>query len=148
MLPLVISEGYDDPAQKWKVRTVIRRWIASLGLAVALAAGLLAMPASAAELVMFTSKSCIFCARFEAEVGRTYSKTDEGRIAPLRRVDIADRHPADLAAIPPERLTPTFVLIADGREIGRIRGYAGEAFFFGQLQRLLQELQSTRPARL
>ncbi len=36
--------------------------------------------------------------------------------------------------------TPTFVLVAGGREIGRIEGYAGEHFFWGQLERLVARL--------
>jgi hypothetical protein len=38
----------------------------------------------------------------------------------------------------PTRFTPTFVLVADGREVGRITGYPGEDFFWGLLQRLIE----------
>ena len=96
--------------------------------------------ASAAELLMFTRKGCPWCAKFEAEVGRIYPQTDEGRLAPLRRIDVDAPSPADLKGVPADRLTPTFVLVDKGREIGRIRGYAGQDFFFGQLQRLMREL--------
>ena len=41
--------------------------------------------ARAAELVMFTSSHCAWCATFEVEVGAIYEKTAEGLRAPLRR---------------------------------------------------------------
>ncbi|MBA4335306.1 MAG: transcriptional regulator, partial [Methylobacterium sp.] len=50
-----------------------------------LCAGLVPV-AAAAELVMFTRDGCPWCARFEREVAPAYHLTEEGRLAPLRRV--------------------------------------------------------------
>ncbi|MBS0535746.1 MAG: hypothetical protein JSR72_16955 [Proteobacteria bacterium] len=108
--------------------------------AATVALALAAAPAGAAELVMFEDAGCVWCARFNAEVGPIYSKTDEGKRAPLRRVDSGGALPADLAFIAPERLTPLFVLVDGGREIGRIRGYPGEDHFWGLLDVLLKKL--------
>ena len=58
----------------------------------------------------------------------------------LRRVDITKPWPADLAEIAPERLTPTFVLVHDGRELDRLRGYPGDDFFWGLLGRMLEKV--------
>lgn len=118
-------------------RQIIAVAIALLVLAVDFVA---VAPADAAELVMFTRNGCPYCIKFESEVGRVYSQTDEGRIAPLRRVDVERPTPVDLRAIPNDRMTPTFVLMDKGREVGRIRGYAGQDFFYGHLQRLLRDL--------
>ena len=41
--------------------------------------------------------------------------------------------PPDLGFIRRERFTPVFVLVEEGREIGRIRGYPGDTFFWGLL---------------
>ena len=41
-------------------------------------------PARAAELVMFERAGCVWCERFNAEIGRIYDKTDEGAKAKLR----------------------------------------------------------------
>ena len=38
----------------------------------------------------------------------------------------------------PVRYSPTFVLVDQGREVGRMEGYTGEDFFWGLLERLLQ----------
>jgi hypothetical protein len=99
--------------------------------------------ARAAELVMFEQAGCEWCAAFDREIAATYPKTDEGRRAPLRRVDIAQPLPRDLAFIAVERLTPLFVLVDNGREIGRIRGYPGEDNFWGLLGVLIKKLDGT-----
>ena len=101
---------------------------------------LAATSARAAELVMFEQAGCAWCEAFDNEIGIIYGKTDDGLRAPLRRVDIAQALPADLAFIEVERLTPLFVLVDKGREIGRIRGYGGRDMFWTQLYMLMQKL--------
>jgi hypothetical protein len=101
---------------------------------------LLLAPAHAAELVMFEQKGCVWCQKFDREIAPAYDKTSEGRRAPLRRLDVAQPVPPDLAFIKRERFTPVFVLIGEGREIGRIRGYPGDTFFWGLLANLIERL--------
>ena len=79
--------------------------------------------ALAAELVMFEDPGCPYCRRWHAEVGISYHATEEGRMAPLRRVDIKDRSKAGISLESPVTYTPTFVLAENGREVGRIVGY-------------------------
>jgi len=101
----------------------------------------LAVPnAGAAELVMFEQAGCAWCEAFDNDIGNIYGKTDDGLRAPLRRVDIDRRLPPDLAFVQVERLTPLFVLIDNGREVGRIRGYGGREMFWTQLYTLMQKL--------
>lgn len=111
-------------------------------LAVAVGLALPTTASRAAELVMFERAGCAWCARFNAEIAPIYGKTGEGRAAPLRRVDLNSPLPADLAGIDPGAFTPTFVVVQEGREIGRIRGYPGDAFFFGLLDRILSNTGS------
>jgi thioredoxin-related protein len=96
--------------------------------------------AHAAELVMFWQKGCVWCERFDREIAPAYEKTDEGKRAPLRRVDIGKPMPADLAFVRRERFTPVFVLVDSGREFGRIRGYPGDTFFWGLLAGMIEKL--------
>ncbi len=113
-------------------------------LIASLAAGLAMMAASAAaaaELLMIEEAGCVWCARWNDEIGGIYDRTEEGRRAPLRRVDIAAQPEAALAMR--ASFTPTFVLLDDGREIGRIEGYPGPDFFWPMLDKLLDRL----PAR-
>jgi thioredoxin-related protein len=99
--------------------------------------------ARAAELVMFEQAGCAWCEAFDREIAPIYGKTEEGLRAPLRRVDTAQRLPPDLAFIETERLTPLFVLVDRGREIGRIRGYPGEDHFWGLLGVLMKKLDAS-----
>ncbi|MFN3657721.1 MAG: transcriptional regulator [Pseudolabrys sp.] len=100
--------------------------------------------ARAAELVMFEQAGCAWCAAFDREIAPVYEKTTEGARAPLRRVTMGKPLPADLSFIAVERLTPLFVLVDNGREVGRIRGYPGEDHFWGLLGALIRKLD--RPA--
>lgn len=126
----------------------------ALALALALAAPLLAavtVNAAAAEqsasnraqLVMLDEKGCYWCEQWTHDIGGIYAKTVEGQRAPLRRLSIHDRLPDDLAYLAKGSYTPTFVLVADGREIGRIRGYPGPDFFWPLLGQLLDKLPSS-----
>jgi hypothetical protein len=96
--------------------------------------------AGAAELLVLEQPGCPWCARFDAEIAPAWPKTAEGKRAPLRRVDITEPWPDDLAHIGKERFTPTFVLLDDGKEIGRLRGYVGDEFFWYLIGELLDQL--------
>lgn len=105
-----------------------------------LAAGLgFAGPASAGELrlFMFDQPGCIYCARWEAEIGPIYPVSDEARTAPLTRIGIRDALPEGVVLDRPVTLTPTFVLVDDGQEAGRLEGYPGEDFFWFLLGELI-----------
>jgi thioredoxin-related protein len=116
-------------------------------LALLLVLGAFIAPAAAAELVMFEAAGCPYCARWNRAIAPIYPKTDEGKRAPLRRVDIAAPRPADLAAIAGIVYTPTFVLMDGGREIGRIVGYGGDEIFWSLLADIVAKLDSAREPR-
>lgn len=118
----------------------------------ALAAGLVAAglsvafapAASALELLMFERKGCAYCLKFDHDVAPIYEKTEEGQRAPLRRVDLSNGTPGDVVLAAPVRFTPTFVLVDEGREVGRIIGYASDEAFWG----LLGSMQDTMTDRM
>lgn len=122
---------------------------ACLALAAGLmAAGLsvfLAPAASARELLMFERKGCAYCLKFEHDVAPIYEKTEEGQRAPLRRVDLSNGTPDDVVLASPVRFTPTFVLVDEGREVGRITGYASDEAFWGLLGSMTDTMQGARP---
>lgn len=93
-------------------------------------------PLSAAELVMVERHGCHWCEQWNAEIAPAYPKTDEGARAPLRREQI-NALPSDIAFTSRPIFTPTFVLVEDGQELGRIEGYGGDEFFWFLLSQLL-----------
>ncbi len=111
-------------------------------LLLVLAITLLVSPVSSrAEmtLLMAEEDGCIWCARWDSEISQIYPKTPEGYAAPLRRVDIHAALPDGISLTKPLYYTPTFVLLDNGNEVGRIEGYPGEDFFWGMLGVLLRD---------
>lgn len=100
-------------------------------------------PANAADLLLVEQPGCAWCRHVNAEIAPAWPNTEEGRRAPMRRVDISQGWPADLAHIRPEHLTPTFILIDGDTEVGRLRGYPGDHFFWPVIGELIARL---RPA--
>lgn len=102
--------------------------------------------AEAAELVFFHRGGCDWCEAWRQDVGTVYPKTEEGRLLPLREVDLGDQRPADLTQIEGVTFSPTFVVVADdGSEVGRILGYPGEELFWWQLSALVNRLENETP---
>jgi len=112
---------------------------ASLMAVLALWISAMATPVVAAELVMIDRQGCAYCIAWKKEVGTAYPNTDLGAFAPLRIVDIREGAPNDVSFSRPAMFTPTFILIEQGVEIGRIEGYPGEDFFWGLLEKMLKE---------
>jgi len=102
---------------------------------------LMSLSVSAASLVMFDRKGCPWCAKWHAEIGvKAYNAGPEGRVAPLRILDVASPRPKDLKGIGGIVGTPTFVLIENGREIDRLVGYPGKQVFFGRVLLMFDKL--------
>ncbi len=122
--------------------TLKRTWsgmLVTVGMLVISAAASLPR-ASAAELLMFEEAGCPWCKRWHAEVGPGYPKSTEGRRAPLRRIMLEGPKPAGILLASPVSFSPTFVLVEQGREVGRITGYPGADFFWGMLAELIHKL--------
>lgn len=101
---------------------------------------LLTSPAvRAAELVMIDREGCGYCIAWKKQIGPAYPNTDLGRFAPLRVVNIREGAPEGVTFDRPVLFTPTFILVDEGRELGRIEGYPGEDFFWGLLEKMLKE---------
>ena len=104
--------------------------------------GLMALPGVARAkmtLLMVEEDGCMWCARWDAEISEIYPKTTEGQTAPLRRIDIHQATPDDITLEKSLYYTPTFVLLDNGAEVGRIEGYPGEDFFWGLLATLFRD---------
>jgi thioredoxin-related protein len=111
-----------------------------------LSVGILLLAASAAragELIIFESSFCEWCEMWHKEVGEIYPLTDEGKLLPLRRVDVDDGIPEDLEKFGHIQYTPTFIALVDNREVGRIIGYPGEESFYGLLGEIVDKIRKS-----
>ncbi|MEL7166061.1 MAG: hypothetical protein AAGL96_11375 [Pseudomonadota bacterium] len=89
-------------------------------------------------LLMAEEAGCYWCQKWNEEIADIYPKTEEGRAAPLVRYDLH----ADTPDVVFERrvsFTPTFILVDDGHEVGRIEGHPGEDFFWALLAMMLRD---------
>lgn len=98
------------------------------------------------QLLMFEQPGCIYCAKWHEEVGPEYPLTDEGKAVPLLRLQLHDPLPDGLTITARPVFTPTFVLMHDGTETGRIEGYPGEDFFWPLLAGLISRAQAPQKA--
>ena len=115
--------------------------LVSLGLTLGLTG-----PLRAAELIMVEQHGCHWCEQWNAEIAPAYPNTEEGARAPLRRVLISDL-PEDVEFTSRPVFTPTFVLVHEGQELGRMEGYAGDEFFWFLLAQLLDAHPDATAAR-
>ena len=91
-------------------------------------------------LLMAEEDGCFWCDKWNEEIAHIYPKTAEGRIAPLERYDIHGDAP-DVVFAKRVHYTPTFILIDNGKEVGRIEGYPGEDFFWGLLTMMFERAE-------
>lgn len=89
-------------------------------------------------LLMAEEDGCHWCAKWNKEIAHIYPKTAEGRTAPLKRYDLHGETP-DVAFESKVRFTPTFILVHNGGEVGRIEGYPGEDFFWSLLSMMFSQ---------
>lgn len=90
------------------------------------------------ELLFVTSDYCPFCKAWERDIGQIYDSTLYAKKAQLRRVDLSDVD----SALPPGSAdvfgTPTFLIVGNNTEIGRIEGYQSREMFFWALSEYIQ----------
>lgn len=90
-------------------------------------------------LLMAEEDGCYWCARWDTEIAQIYPKTEEGRQIPLRRYDLMGATPAGVELARRVVFTPTFILVQNNIEVGRIEGYPGEDFFWGLLTMMIKD---------
>lgn len=95
--------------------------------------------AAPVRLLMIGLDSCAYCAAWHREIGPGYATSTQGKTAPLLMVDFYGPWPDGLSLDRRPMVTPTFVLLNKGNELGRIEGYPGKGRFYPLLNRLLNE---------
>lgn len=86
---------------------------------------------------MVAQPVCIHSARWQGKIAPAYPNPTGGRHAPLLRAGLREDPPNGAICARKVLFTPTFILIEDGTERARIKGYPGQEFF-GPLLALMQ----------
>ena len=91
------------------------------------------------RLMMVDQQGCFYCAQWDAEIGPGFDQSAEGRMAPLMRVDIDGPWPDGIVLDSAPALTPAFILLERGVELGRIEGYVGAKYFYPVLTEMMKD---------
>ena len=95
--------------------------------------------AADARLIMVTSEHCPYCQAWERDVGAVFNKSSYAAKLPLTRVEIGSKMPKNISLKKPIIGTPTFLIIRNGQEIDRQRGYVDEEIFYWWLSEHMAE---------
>jgi len=90
--------------------------------------------------LMFEQDGCYWCEIWDHEIAAIYPKTLEGDVAPLQRIDIHSKLSTDIILKSSPQFTPTFIVVSNNKEVGRIEGYPGEDFFWGLIDKILLQI--------
>ena len=82
------------------------------------------------RVIMVTSEYCPSCQAWERDVGAVFSNSPYAAQLPLTRVEIGNKMPGKIILKKPITGTPTFLIIRNGQEIDRQRGYQDEEIFY------------------
>ena len=100
--------------------------------------------AYAAEMLMFSTKTCGYCRAFLKEVAPTYADTEHAKLLPLRIISMDQKTAPkwfDEAytdkRIDPIVGTPTFVIFNNGTEVARLIGYQGKEKFYKDISKFI-----------
>ena len=85
------------------------------------------------RLVYVFSDHCVFCKAWERDVGSLYGDTEYAKKAPLIKIDISLFSKQFPDVTQNVSVTPTFVLMSENDEVGRIVGYQNRDMFFWAL---------------
>ena len=91
------------------------------------------------ELVVFEIEGCAYCGVFRRDVLPSYQLSQHAKEAPIRFVDVNDPAADRIRLDGNISMVPTFVLLKDNHEVGRIPGYLAPESFFQLLKQLIQQ---------
>jgi hypothetical protein len=90
------------------------------------------------ELLVLEADGCLYCEVFRREVLPLYRASPASAKVPIRFVDIAQIADGSPLLSAPVTIVPTAVLLSEGREVGRVTGYAGPDVVVRLVSRRLQ----------
>ncbi len=97
------------------------------------------------QLLYIFASDCGACNKFQREVGDIYPKTQESRVLPMAKIELAQWRAgtSQLNQCDTKEVfgTPTFILLEDCVETDRITGYANDELFWLALTRMVNHAQ-------
>ena len=88
-------------------------------------------------MLMITDKNCLYCKIWEKQIGKIYPKTDIAKKFPLQRIEVKNFINYKKYDLKKTNITPTFILIKNTKEEGRIEGYTNPEMFWWQVDEIM-----------
>jgi len=88
-------------------------------------------------MVVLEVPGCIYCNVFRRQLLPTYKSSKQAKRIPIRFVNLNDPALAEIGLTQPVGIVPTFVILEDNQEIGRIPGYMSRHDFFRAIDYIL-----------
>ena len=88
-------------------------------------------------MLMITDKNCLYCIIWEKQIGKIYPKTDIAKKFPLQRIEVKNFINYKKYDLKKTNITPTFILIKNANEEGRIEGYTNPEMFWWQVDEII-----------
>ena len=88
-------------------------------------------------MLMITDKNCLYCIIWEKQIGKIYPKTDIAKKFPLQRIEVKNFINYKKYDLKKTNITPTFILIKNTKEEGRIEGYTNPEMFWWQVDEIM-----------
>lgn len=95
------------------------------------------LPATSDQLIVFEDDGCIYCRLFRRDVLPRYQTSRRAKSLPIHFVSVRQSEGLRRRLNAPLSVVPTFVVMRNGREIGRIDGYTGPGPFFRLIRRIV-----------
>ena len=92
------------------------------------------------ELVVLEVDGCIYCNVFRKRHLANYKASRQGKKIPIRFVNINDPAIGHLGLTQPVGIVPTFVVLQNNEEIGRIPGLVGHREFYAAIDHITKGL--------
>ncbi|MBU1212876.1 MAG: thioredoxin family protein [Alphaproteobacteria bacterium] len=96
-----------------------------------------AAPGPSLQLIVLETDGCVYCDVFRRRLLAAYQSSKQGKRAPIRFVNINDPALGDLGLTQPVGIVPTFIMLENNQEIGRIPGLMGHQDFFRAIDYML-----------
>lgn len=90
------------------------------------------------EMIVIEAKNCIYCKLFRRDVLPGFRSSKHADEVSIRFLDINELEDKSLQLQHEVQIVPTFVVVSDNREIGRIPGYIGPTDFYYAIGRVIE----------
>lgn len=89
------------------------------------------------QLYVIEAPGCTYCGVFRDDIAPAYVTSERGKELPLNYLDINDLPGTKLTLAAPVDIVPTFVVVKNNTEVGRVSGFVSAEDFYQSVKYIL-----------